>query len=93
MINILETITYSDPWSLTFYYIAAIAILIGLFWTYIQVFVKKPKKKKMDLKENVIYQHEDDMIEKSEDYYEEKYSHSNKSNKSSNQKARNNKKY
>ena len=45
------------------------------------------------VKENVIYQHEDYMIEKSEDYYEEKYSHSNKSNKSSNQKARNNKKY
>ena len=48
MINILETVTkYNDSWNLTFYYIAALALLIGIFWTYLQVFVKPLKKKHM----------------------------------------------
>lgn len=66
MINILETITkYNDSWNLTFYYIAALALLIGIFWTYLQVFVK-PLKKKQALQENVIYNHPEDVIEESD---------------------------
>lgn len=68
MINILETVTYSNPWNITFYYVSIIAILIGLFWTYIQVFVKKPKKKKDNLKENIIYKHSEDVIEQDNNY-------------------------
>ena len=65
MINILETVTkYNDSWNLTFYYIAALALLIGIFWTYLQVFVK-PLKKKQALQENVIYNHPEDVIEES----------------------------
>ncbi len=63
MIYFLETTTkYSDNWSIAFYYLLALAILISIFWTYIQVFVKSLKKKK-DLKENVIYQNSEDIIE------------------------------
>ena len=66
MINILETVTkYNDSWNLTFYYIAALALLIGIFWTYLQVFVK-PLKKKQALQENVIYNHPEDVIEESD---------------------------
>ena len=66
MINILETITkYNDSWNLTFYYIVALALLIGIFWTYLQVFVK-PLKKKQALQENVIYNHPEDVIEESD---------------------------
>lgn len=66
MINILETVTkYNDSWNLTFYYIAALALLIGIFWTYLQVFVK-PLKKKQALQENVIYNHPEDIIEESD---------------------------
>ena len=66
MINILETVTsYKDSWNLTFYYIAVLALLIGIFWTYMQVFVK-PHKKKINLKENVIYNYSEDRIEETD---------------------------
>lgn len=41
MINFLETVTnYNDSWNMTFYYILVLVLLIGIFWTYMQVFVK-----------------------------------------------------
>ena len=47
MINFLEAATsYNDSWNLTFYYVATLALLIGIFWTYMQVFVKPKKNKK-----------------------------------------------
>ncbi len=68
MIKFLETVqTYNDSsWQLTFYFVGILALLIGIFWTYMQVFVKKQKKnKKAPLKENIIYNHSDDVIEES----------------------------
>ena len=67
--NILETVnTYKDTWNVTFYYILVLIILIAIFWTYIQVFVK-PLNKKKNLKENVIYQHSEDIIENYDQSY------------------------
>ena len=66
MFNIIEvTTTYNDTsWQMTFYYIATLAFLIGAFWTYYQVFIKS-KKKKQPLKENIIYDNPEDVIEES----------------------------
>ena len=51
MFKILEAATtYNDSWNITFWYIAVLALLIGIFWTYMQVFVK-PLKKQKNLKE------------------------------------------
>ena len=37
MIKIIETVNnnikYSDTWRITFYFVGALAILIGVFWT------------------------------------------------------------
>ena len=65
MLNILETVTtYHDTWNATFYYILVLIFLIAAFWTYFQVFIKPLKKKKnKELKENIIYQHSEDIIE------------------------------
>ena len=66
MINLLDTVTqYTDSWNATFYYVAVLALLIGIFWTYLQVFVKPlgKKKKKEQLKENIIYHNSEDVIE------------------------------
>ena len=63
MFNILENVTnYNDTWNITFYFVVALALLIAIFWTYMQV-VKNKFKKKEDLKENVIYDNSEDMIE------------------------------
>ena len=63
MIFILEALSYyEDTWNITFYYIVAVALLIGIGWTYYQVFIKGEKKKEK-LKENVIYNHSNDIIE------------------------------
>lgn len=65
IINLLEASTsYNDSWNLTFYFVLVLVLLIGIFWTYMQVFVK-PKKKKEVLKENKIYQNNEDTIEES----------------------------
>lgn len=66
MINFLEAATsYNDSWNLTFYYVATLAFIIGIFWTYMQVFVKPKKNKKTKTKENTIYQNSEDTIEES----------------------------
>ena len=66
MINFLEAATsYNDSWNLTFYYVATLAFIIGIFWTYMQVFVKPKKDKKIKTKENTIYQNSEDTIEES----------------------------
>lgn len=63
MINILEAVDlYNDTWLLTFYFVLGISLLIGTAWTYYQMFVKGEKKKK-PLKENIIYNQSDDVIE------------------------------
>ena len=63
MVFILEALNYYDDiWSITFYFLVAIALLLGLLWTYYQVIVKGEKKKE-PLKENIIYNHSDDVIE------------------------------
>ena len=81
MINLLETVkNYNDSWNLTFYFIGALALLIGAFWTYMQVFVK-PHKKKVVLKENVIYQNSEDTIEESTRKYEPKKTTKSKTKK------------
>ena len=55
--------TYNDTsWELTFYFVASLALLIGIFWTYYNVFIKKNKKKKTELKENIIYNNPEDTI-------------------------------
>lgn len=67
MFNIIEATTavYNDTsWEMTFYYVATLAFLIGAFWTYYQVFIKS-KKKKQPLKENIIYNNTEDVIEES----------------------------
>lgn len=70
IINLLEaTASYNDSWNLTFYYVLALVLIIGSFWTYMQVFVK-PHKKKESLKENTIYQNNEDIIEES---YKDEY--------------------
>ena len=61
--------TYNDTsWELTFYFVASLALLIGIFWTYYNVFIKKNKKKKTELKENIIYNNPEDNIE---EYYKD----------------------
>ena len=63
MIYLLEALDYyEDTWRITFYFVAALALLIGLLWTYDQVFIKG-EKKKQPLKENIIYNNSDDVIE------------------------------
>lgn len=58
--------TYNDTsWELTFYFVASLALLIGIFWTYYNVFIKKNKRKKTELKENIIYNNPEDTIEES----------------------------
>ena len=58
--------TYNDTsWELTFYFVASLALLIGIFWTYYNVFIKKNKKKKTELKENIIYNNPEDTIQES----------------------------
>lgn len=65
MIKILEAaVQYNDTWNITFYFVTALALLVGAYWTYMQVFVK-PIKKKPALKENIIYHDSEDLIEKS----------------------------
>lgn len=72
MINLLETVkNYNDSWNLTFYFIGVLALLIGAFWTYMQVFVKPLKTKKVQ-KENIIYQNCEDTIEDGDKYYNSK---------------------
>ena len=51
---------YNDTWMLTFYFIAALAILIGLFWT---IYKKNKYDKKNKLNENTIYNKSYDAIE------------------------------
>ena len=71
MLNILETVT-NDNWEMVFYYVLVLILLIGLFVTYLQVFVK-PFSKKRPLKENIIFQHSEDVIEESfKDYKKSK---------------------
>ena len=67
MFYLLEVFnTYNDTsWELTFYFVASLALLIGIFWTYYNVFIKKNKKKKTELKENIIYNNPEDTIEES----------------------------
>ena len=63
MIYLLEALDYyKDTWSITFYFVAALALLIGSFWTYYQIFIKGEKKRE-PLKENIIYNHSEDIIE------------------------------
>ena len=77
MLNILETTTtYPDTWNATFYYILVLIFLIAAFWTYFQIFIKPLKKKgHKELKENIIYQHSEDIIE---NYTNENYQKRNK---------------
>ena len=63
MLNLLEVVE-NDNFSMVFYYILVLILLIGLFVTYLQVFVK-PLSKKKPLKENIIYQHSEDVNEES----------------------------
>lgn len=67
MINFLAA-QYNDSWNVTFYYVTVLALLIGIFWTYMQVFVKGNKGNKKPLKENTIYQQTDDVIETGSNY-------------------------
>ena len=70
MIKFLEVVA-KDEWSMVFYYILVLVLLIGLFVAYLQVFVK-PLTKKKPLKENIIYQHSEDIIEESSKDYKKK---------------------
>ena len=46
MIFILEALSYyEDTWNITFYYVVAIALLLGLGWTFYQMYGKGEKKK------------------------------------------------
>ena len=67
MLNLLEnTVTYNDSsWEMTFYFVTILALLIGIFWTYCNIFLKKKKKKKKELTENIIYNNTEDIIEES----------------------------
>ena len=72
MINILETVDlYNDTWLLTFYFVLGISLLIGTAWTYYQMFIKG-EKKKQPLKENIIYNQSDDVIEHYDMYSKKK---------------------
>lgn len=96
MINLLEVVEYTDSWNMTFYYVGALVLLIGIFWTYMQVFVKGAgKKKKEPLKENIIYHDTEDVIEES--FKEPKPNKNNKKyyykNNNNNKNKKNNNKY
>ena len=83
MINFLETVVkYNDSWNVTFYYVIVLIFLIGLFWTYLQVFVK-PLRKKKQLKENIIYQNSEDVIESMDNEYDLKKKKKNSKRKNS----------
>ena len=63
MIYFLEQLnTYNDTWKMTFYFVFAIAILLGLFWTLYKMY-KQDDLKKNKLKENIIYNKPYDAIE------------------------------
>jgi len=63
MIYLLEEFSvYKDTWKMTFYFIGAAAILIGLFWTYYQQ-IKREEKAKKEGKYNSIYTKDEDVIE------------------------------
>ena len=63
MIYFLEQLnTYSDTWKMTFYFVFAIAILLGLFWTLYKMY-KQDDLKENKLKENIIYNKPYDAIE------------------------------
>lgn len=79
-----EVSSYHDTWNLTFYYVLVLVILIGIFWTYMQVFVKPLKTKKEKLNENIIYQNNEDTIEES--YKKDYKSNKNNKNKKNNKK-------
>ena len=88
--EILEAVTSNnDTWNVTFYYVLVLVFLIGFFWTYLQVFVKPLKKKKQQLKENIIYQHSEDIIEKSDIEYELKKKKQTQKTNNSNKKKNN----
>lgn len=73
MINILEAVDlYDDTWLLTFYFVMGFSFIIGIAWTYYQFFVKRDKKNNKPLKENIIYNHSDDIIENYEEYPKKK---------------------
>ncbi|MBR3661255.1 MAG: hypothetical protein IKN63_05100 [Bacilli bacterium] len=60
MLNLLEIAgSYDDSWRLTFYFILALVILLGLIWTVLQIY----KKDKKNNKTNVIYDKPYDAIE------------------------------
>ena len=64
MLNILEVLnTYDDKWRMTFYFVAALAILIGFFWTYYQMYKNEDKNKKSSKEKNAIYDHPMDILE------------------------------
>lgn len=68
MLNLLENaVTYNDAsWEMTFYFVAVLALLIGMFWTYYNVFLKRrSKKNRKELTENIIYNNPEDTIEES----------------------------
>lgn len=71
MLEILEIVTgYRDNWNMTFYYILVLVLLAGFFWTYMQIIVKPLGRKRAPLKENIIYNNPEDLIEK--DYNNER---------------------
>lgn len=70
MFNVLEATTkYNDSWNLTFYYILVLVILVAIFWTYLQVFVKGKGRKKNPNNQNLIYQNSEDTIEENSNQY------------------------
>ncbi len=98
MIKLLEVVeTYNDTWQITFYYIMVLIFLVGIFWTYMQVFVKKAKPQKKPLKENIIYQHSEDIIEEydlprnAKKNYKKKTNVTTSSNKKKSTNSKNNK--
>ena len=61
MIYFLEEInTFNDTWKMTFYFVFAVVILLGILWTVLQM---SKKEKKTNLKENIIYNKSYDAIE------------------------------
>ncbi len=95
MIYLLEEATtkFDDSFTATFYYIAVLALLIGVFWTYFQVFVRGRKKSNTDTKENTIYQNTEDIIEEADkEYYYNKKNKNNSKNYNYNYKKNNNNK-
>ena len=64
MINILEVVDlYDDTWLITFYFVLAFSFVVGMIWTYYQIVVKGDSKKKQELKENIIYNQTEDVME------------------------------